>query len=420
MLRIFFRDSFVYTLGNVLTRGIGFLMLPIYARFFSPEKFGVIDLLTVTGTILAIVVGLEVHQAVARFFPEETEVTRKRSIVSTAFWFILLFYIIFFILGYFSAPLISQSLFGKTDYTELVRIAFLSFGFNFLYYFASSQLRWQLKSKENLLVSVLYSILSAIIALGLLVYFSFGVEAIFYAQICAAIISLFFSVYFSREYYGLVFDSRRLRQLTSFSLPLVFSSLMVYAMLYVDRFIITYLLDASQLGLYSFAYRIASVVGLLIAGAQAALTPLIYNKYREEGTPEGVAKLFRYFGGGACILILTLFIISESLVSFIGGSEFRSSGALVPWIAISILFTGVTSFTPGVFIEKKTRIVVIINTISFLINLTLCYGLVQFLGLEGAVYATAICSFIYFLMYYVIGQKYYYIPVFRKSPKKAL
>ncbi|WP_413570375.1 oligosaccharide flippase family protein [Bdellovibrio sp. HCB117] len=413
MLRVFFRDSFFYTLGTILTRGIGFLMLPIYARFFSSEKFGVIDLLSVTGTILAIVIGLEIHQAVARFFPETMDTESRRKIVSTAFWLILGLYLVFLVPGYLSAKAVSEVLFGKSDYTGLVKIAFFSYGFNFLYYYSSSQLRWQLKSKQNLLVSVLYSFLSAAGAFVLLEYFTFGMEAVFYAQIFAAFISILISVYWSREYYSLTFDQARLKQMMAFSVPLVFSSLMVYAMLYVDRFIITYLLSTSELGLYSFAYRIASVVGLLVAGSQAALTPLIYNKYREAGTAEAIAKLFRYFGLASTVLILLLFLLSQPVVTIIGGAEFQNSAHLVPWIAISILFTGVASFTPGIFIEKKTKWVLAINGLTFLINLVLCYGLVKMFGLRGAVYATAISSFIYFLMYYIVGQKYYHIPVFR-------
>lgn len=73
-------------------------MIPIYTEYFSTKDYGVIDLLIVTGSILSIVIGLEIHQAVARFFPEAKSEEEKRVVVSTALWSITILYFIFLFL----------------------------------------------------------------------------------------------------------------------------------------------------------------------------------------------------------------------------------------------------------------------------------------------------------------------------------
>jgi O-antigen/teichoic acid export membrane protein len=418
MIKLFLKDSFIYTLSNLLTKGIGFLMLPVYTAFLMPKDFGVLDMLLITGNLLSIIIGLEIHQAVARFFPEATDFESKRRIVSTAFWGVLGLYFVFLLLTFFWAKKLSLFFFDSEGYSQLIQIALFSYGFNFMYYFASSQLRWQLKAKESLIVTLIYSSISAGGAYWLLKNSSLGVSSVFLSQIVAGITGLAVSFMMSREYYGFVLAKDELKRMLQFSLPLIFSTLTVYAMLYVDRLMINSMLKSEDLGYYAFAYRIASVVSLMTVGMQTALTPIIYNNYKNPQTPKQIANLFHIFLAGGSILILGLVFFSSQIVLLMSSEIYINAADLIPWIALSMLLTGVTNFTPGIFIEKKTHLILYINLVSFLLNILLGYVFIQNFGLVGAVAATAICSVFYFLMYYVIGQKYYFIPFFWNKFKR--
>lgn len=412
MIKVFLKDSFLYTLSNILTKGIGFLMLPIYTSFFSPKEFGVLDMLLITGNILSIIIGLEIHQAVARFFPEAPDHIEKRRIVSTAFWIILGTYVAFLIPAYFFAGFFSIHFFKEVGHESLIRIALISYGFNFLYYFASNQLRWQMKTKENVFVSLLYSGLSALGAYFLLKKSNLGVSSVFLAQIAGAVIGLITSVYLAKDYYRAILDKATLQRMLAFSIPLIFSTLTIYAMLYVDRIMINSMLKSEDLGYYAFAYRVASVVSLVTIGVQSALTPLVYNNFNNSDCAKQIANLFHIFLICSALLLLILFTLSPYIVLLIASDKYLGASPLIPWVAISMLFTGVTNFTPGIFIEKKTHLILYINITSFLLNLVIGYCFIKLFGLIGAVSATSICSIAYFSMYYFIGQKYYFIPFF--------
>ena len=68
MTKTFFKNSFIYTIGTVLTRGIGVILLPIYTRYLSPEEFGIVDLFFILSSIVALTIALEIFQAVSRFY----------------------------------------------------------------------------------------------------------------------------------------------------------------------------------------------------------------------------------------------------------------------------------------------------------------------------------------------------------------
>lgn len=410
MIKKILSDSFLYTLANLLTKGIGFIMIPIYTAYFSTREYGVIDLLIVTGSILSIIIGLEIHQAVARFFPDAKSELDKKVVVSTALWSITILYFIFLLLLLPFMSQISYFAFDNLEYQDILFVAFLSFGFNFIYNFFSAQLRWQLKSKQNVIVSFVYSLITAILTYIMLKFYDGGISSVFTAQIVAAIVGIFLSYLYSKEYYGFILNFDKFKELVKFSTPLIFSTIIVYAMLYVDRIMISNFLSLEDVGLYGIAFRFASITTLLTIGIQTALTPLIYNNYEKSDTPIAIAKLFSYFMIFAFCFVLFLFIFSKDLILLFANENYIDSASVVPWLALSVIFSGITNFAPGIFIAKKTKYILYINVFAFILNVVLNLWLINSYGLLGAAYSTAISSFVYFLLYYFIGQKYYYIP----------
>ena len=410
MIKKILEDSFLYTIANFFTKGIGFIMIPIYTSYFSTQEYGVIDLLIVTGSILSIIIGLEIHQAVARFFPESKSEIDKKIIVSSALWSIVILYIIFLLISLPFINQISLLAFETDKYSNILFIAFLSFGFNFIYYFFSSQLKWQFKSKQNVIVSFIYSLITAGLAYIILKYYHRGIESIFVAQIIAALVGIILSYLYSKEYYGFILNFGKFKDLLSFSTPLIFSTLIVYAMLYLDRVMINIFLSIEDVGLYGIAFRFASITTLLTAGIQAALTPLIYKNYKKRDTPIAIAKLFNYFILFSIIFIMFLFVFSKDIILLVANKNYVDAYTVIPWLSISLIFSGIINFAPGIFIAKKTKYILYINTLAFVLNICLNVILIKNFGLLGAAYATAISSFIYFLSYYLIGQRYYYIP----------
>lgn len=410
MIKNILKDSFLYTLANLFTKGIGFIMIPIYTSYFSTKEYGIIDLLVITGSLLSIIIGLEIHQAVARFFPDAKNENEKKEIVSSALWSIIFLYIIFFILTMPFLEYISNYAFGSIKYTNTLIVALLSFGFNFIYFYVSAQLRWQLKSKQNVIVSFIYSLITAILTFILLKYFYLGINSVFVSQIIAATIGIILSYLYSKEYYGFVFKFEKLKSLLVFSTPLIFSSILVYAMLYIDRVMINYFLSTEDVGLYGIAFRFASITTLLTVGIQTALTPLIYNNYENSDTPISIAKLFHYFILVGAIFVSSLFIFSKDIVLLFANINYIDSYPIIPWLAISIIFSGIVNFAPGLFIAKKTKYMLYINIFAFVLNIVLNFILINNFGLLGAAYSTVISNLIYFLFYYFMGQKYYFIP----------
>jgi O-antigen/teichoic acid export membrane protein len=80
----FLRDSIFYVSVSVANALAGFLMLPVYTRTLSPSEYGTVELLGVIISIAQIIFGLEIGQALVRFYPDSPDEDSRRQIFSTS------------------------------------------------------------------------------------------------------------------------------------------------------------------------------------------------------------------------------------------------------------------------------------------------------------------------------------------------
>ena len=105
----FFIDVIIYGLPPIVSRGIGFLLLPIYTRYLSPEDYGVLEMITALYVLLNLTLPLEIKQAVARFIPEQNNIEDKARIASTAYWFTFLLFSLFALMAFMMPTTLSRT-----------------------------------------------------------------------------------------------------------------------------------------------------------------------------------------------------------------------------------------------------------------------------------------------------------------------
>ena len=67
-LKKLLKHSAVYGTGTVMGKLVGFIMLPIYTRFLTPEDYGTYQLLVFTSNIISMVIAVGISHAVLRFY----------------------------------------------------------------------------------------------------------------------------------------------------------------------------------------------------------------------------------------------------------------------------------------------------------------------------------------------------------------
>lgn len=410
MLRSFIKDSVIYTLPTIVSRGLSIILVPLYTRVLTPADYGIFDLLLVFASIVNLTIPLEIGQAVARFFPAETDQEKKVSFFSTAFWFTLAIYSIFAFFAISLGKDLSSLVLQKEGITVVFQLGIIYIWINGIMLIVQNQLRWELKSKKYAISSLIFSISTAIVAVVLAYILKLGLVGLLVGMIVGVAFSLIYCLYALKGSIKLQFNSGVFKKMLLFSAPLIPSGIAVFLNTYVDRLMINHFLGLEAVGLYGVGIRIAAIVGLVMVGINYSLYPLVYTHYKEINTPFEIARIFRFF-----VFISLLFYVGITLFAFdilvvMTTPAFYDGAGLVIYMIPSMLLAQSYNFAPGVFLEGKTVFVMWINIAGAILNLLLNYLLIQWIGINGAAISTLSVSFLVFLSYMILNQKYYSIP----------
>ena len=406
MIRRFLADSAVYGVAALLSQGIGLLLFPFLAHHFSPQQYGVIDILTLVAIIANLTVALEVNQGLGRQFVDASERERVEY-ASTALLFTIGAYTVFAIVALTLAVPLTHVLLAPSVDPWITRVAIVWIWIAGIVYLAQDQLRWRMRPRAYAVVAVTTATVTAGATAVLVFGFGVGVIGALIGQLAGALAAALVVFGLSRDAYALRFDRRKLGAMLAFSLPLVPSSIGVFLNGFADRLVLQHTRSLADVGIYGVAFRIATIVTLLLAGVQGATTPLILARHEEPTTRGELARIFRLFSAIALIAFLVVSLFADTGVRVLASGAYARADVLVPYLFMSALLFGVYIFAPGLTIIKRTGTFALISVSAGLLNLGLALALVPPLGIRGAGLATVASSAWFFVLTMLFSQRHY-------------
>lgn len=406
MIRRFLADSSVYGVAALLSQGVGLLLFAFLAHRFSPQQYGVIDILALVAIITNLTVALEVNQGLGRHSVGAGERDRV-DYASTALVFTIGAYTVFAAITLPLATPLTHLLLAPDIDPWITRVAIVWIWIAGIVYLAQDQLRWRMRPRAYAVVAVTTATVTAGSTAVLVFGFGVGVIGALIGQLAGALAAALVVFGLSRDAYALRFDRRKLGAMLAFSLPLVPASIGVFLNGFADRLVLQHTRSLADVGVYGVAFRIATVVALLLAGVQGAATPLILARHEEAATRSEIARIFRLFSAGALVAFLVVSLFADTEVHVLASSAYARADVLVPYLFMSALLFGVYIFAPGLTIAKRTGTFALISVSAGLLNLGLALVLVPPLGIQGAGIATVASSAWFFVLAMFFSQRHY-------------
>lgn len=393
-----------------MAQGISIFLVPFYTRVFTPGDYGVIDLLSIFTSIVTLVLPLQVTQAVARLYLDTEDPDESRTIASSALFFTIAVFLLFVLVAQIIPVQISTALLGDAQYEFLIRVAGVSIFFNGMFYFTQNQLKWMQKPVENSIAAILFSLVTIGLSVLFVLFLDYGVVGVLLGQIGGGLLGAVLGLYYSRASYRLRFDSRRLKSMLKFSLPLVPASFFVFAITIISRLSIKELLTLNDLGLFAIGFRVALIATIIMVGVTSALTPMIYASYRNNETPEQIEKAFRTTLLVAMSVTLAVSLFGREILIVLTTPAYYSASEVIPYLMAAGFLANLQVFVPGLRIRKETRYIAWIHFAASVFCVVANILLISLLGIVGAAIATLLASTCLFAAIAWYSQRRYYIP----------
>ena len=412
MLKVLVKDVFIYGVAGGLSKSLMILLLPIYTRYFTPEEYGIVDLVTTVLMFLAIMSMLQIESAIGRYFYEAKDEKENQRNLSTAFWTIMACSAVLIGLLYIIAKPLSSLLFDSDQYSALFLVTAAILPVSNVYAFLTVVMRYV---KKPLLYG-LFSLIQIIVTLGTsilyVVYMKMGIVGVFYGQLtgfaAAALVMLWYS--FGSKILGLNWDRAVLLRYLKFSLPLLPGMFSSWANNYVNRFVMLSYLTLAEIGLYTVAFRIASVFRLLEDAIKMAWGPFIFESLQKENHRELFKTVFNYAVILVFSLVVLLSLFAEEIFSIFATASYNEAIHVMVIIFLSLgLNVLVQIVLIGPAITKKTHYSSILQLASLGVNVTSLFLLVPEYGLIGVPLSLLFSTLTLFLLAWITTEKLYYI-----------
>ncbi|MBC8526534.1 MAG: polysaccharide biosynthesis C-terminal domain-containing protein [Candidatus Cloacimonetes bacterium] len=407
------KHSAIYSLGNIATKLIGIVLLPLYTKHITVSEYGVLGILEITIMILTQVLILGQSQAFLRFHDLEEYKAKRKSTLFTIFVFLFAIAFLFNLFGQNLNTKLSSLFFKPSQFTIYFKLCFYIIFLRIINNLFLSVLR----AKEKSVFYATANIIKIAIILGFNIYFvafaKIGVKGILYSYLIGD--GLLFLILFPNMISEMIpkFDKRILKAAILFGFPLIFTSLAGMLLNMGDRYILKLLINYKEVGLYNLGYKIAGILNVfLIQSFSLALLPIAYKMYGKKGDKRYYSKMQTYFVFVLFWAGLGLAFFSKEIIKVLAlNPDYWLAYTVVPYIIIAYIFSGAKSVVNlGLYLKRKTNYIAY-NTIgAAVLNIGLNFILIPKYKMIGAAVATIISFVALYFVTYFVSNRFYKIP----------
>ena len=288
----FLRKIVVYFFGNIFSKLLAVLLLPLYTKYVSTEDFGYFDFITTILGVILPVFFLEIWNGVLRFMFDSEDREWKRKVFFNGFIFASLCSVVFIIFSFILGSFID------INFLEYILIYAILSVIQNIY---QAAIRGQ--GKDN--VFVISGILSSAILVGsniiCLTVLNLSLEGL-YISLC---LSTFASIVFIEIKCMLLknlklayFNGQLIKTLIKYCAPLIINSISFYFLSTFNRLVIVNKLGMEQNGIYAIATRFSSAISIFVGVFSLAWQESAYsNSQRSEHCLCLFPQLTSYFLG---------------------------------------------------------------------------------------------------------------------------
>ena len=399
----FWKTTAIYGIGFLCLRAISFLLLPLYTNLLSQHDVGWIFIIY---TLLAFLNVLYIHGMNASLFKFFHSYNHKEVITSSILYSIIygLCLSACLFIAYCCYIKISNNSSQHMLVAIILSIAFLDM--------ISSRNSIVLRLLERPYYYLFVCFMNVISSLAFNIYFiqfcDLGLLGAINALICVSLMQFMLlspvMLSFCRIKF---FNISLLGQMLRFGIAFFPAALFLVLIEMSDRWMLGYLRNINDVGLYGAGYKIGSIILLLVNSFNLNWQPY----YLKLGIKRGVAT-FENIGEHFILILLSLSTLLSILWPIVFqlnigpyhiiGSSFWEGGHIVPIICVSYIFYGLFILQmPSIYLKEKQSWAPFFWGLGFVVNFISNCILIPSFGIYGAAYATllAYCTMSVLLVY---------------------
>jgi len=405
----------IYTAANFLNQAISLMLLPILTRYLSPSDYGVWATFSAIVGVGNILVAAETTSAVVRaYFDKDKGEFDFPQYNYNALLLNLVFFAVIITAICLALPMIRESSCIPVGWIFAVPVIGICTA---LYNIPTRLFVYRKKPVAYSSMKIADTSLEIVLSLVFVVVMGMGwqgrASGLLWNNLLLLPVALYLLIRGGMLRFSVNFSY--MKNILSYSLPVVILNLGFTAGLAIDRFFLNRFVGLSATGIYSVAYSVSSIVLFFVNAFSLAWTPFLFERLNRIDHAMKI-KLVRFaymFFAAIMAVSLLIPVMAPLLLKIFVGKDYYGAAKYMLLLSMSWGFYGMYFIVSGyIFYEKKTYALSVISIFVLLLNALLDYALISANGALGAAQAGFICSFARFAVTWFWCNKIYPMPWF--------
>lgn len=391
------KNTGIILFGTILPKLANIITLPIITYWLTKKDYGIYDLITTVVSLFLPVITLQVQSAAFRFLIDYKDNRKKQdNIISTILVFVMLVSVI-------SVSILFFVLYKFTFFTRLLIV---------LYFLADIALIVLQQLARGLGKNIIYSVSTVVVSVTnmLLVVvtlrvYDTGLNGVLLSVAISTLLATIIA-FFGLHLHGRIkignFSIITLKEMLSYSWPMIPNSLSNWVMSLSDRFVISGFMGLESEAVYSVACKIpnlfTTVQGTFVMAWQENAS--ISAKDSDKDT---------YYSHMFDSIIRILFAIMSILIAFgpllfriLIKGDYDEAYSQMPILYMAMFFSALASFLGGIYVAlKQTKSIGFTTIAAAIINITIDLLFIKYIG----IFAGSTSTLVSYLALFVFRAK---------------
>lgn len=387
------KNTAVLGVGSFLPKLTTFITLPILTACLTKAEYGTYDLISTLVMLIVPIATLQIQSAAFRFLIDcRGNKVESAEIISNIFAVTLPATIL--------VSFIVQFFFIKVSIASRIGIA-VYFVLDTLYLTMGQITRGLGKNKEYSIASIVLSSVNMVCVVATVQMAKQGLSGVLFALCFSNLLAIIYLSYSSNILSYLEtskVSGTKIKELLSYSWPMVPNNLSTWVLKLSDRLIITAFLGVEANAVYSVANKIPNILSLAQSvlvmawheNASIAVDDVDVNRYYTEMLDTTFSLMF----GCTALLIAGTPIMFWLLIR----GDYAEAYYQMPLLILAMFFFVMSSFFGGIYIaHKRTANVGLTTVIAAVINLSIDLIFVNKIGIWAGSISTLVAYFVLYI-----------------------
>lgn len=409
MSRSLIRDSAVYSVGILLTRALGFLLIPLYTRYLTVADYGALSLLVLflQGINFLCLLGISSAAVRLHFTPAADEASRVEVYGNATLLLLIFPGLVLLGLGPVSWWLTSSYLPAIPFYPYVMTVLLMGL-FTPMIGLMSGLLTAQRRPGAYIAFHLSYFSVQSIAIIVVIAGFALGLKGQVFSQLLTSVFFGAIAVAILARYARPRYSRETTRQLLAFGVPLVPFFLASWIDAGAGRFALESYLDLQQVGLFALASQFAGILTLISSSLDQALLPHFLRRATDVDGPRALGALIARYLALFGVLALGIVIVAGPTIALATTpAYFDAIRYVAPLILANLLYVARSPIMWSLSHSHRTGLLSAINLVStavLVFLLVVLLGRFQ-LGIAGVAYAMIAANLVALVAGGVLAQR---------------